>query len=69
MGFAGELSGGKWEAAGVRRERMVHGAESMGGEAAEDRSQRSEGTPVKYASPLLNSLRCHCHEFNLASCH
>jgi len=25
-------------------------------------------TPVKYATPLLNSLRCHCHEFNLASC-
>ncbi len=25
-------------------------------------------TPVKYASPLLNTLRCHWHEFNLAGC-
>jgi len=26
-------------------------------------------TLVKYASPWLNSLRCDCHQFNLASCH
>ena len=25
--------------------------------------------PVKYAAPMLNTLRCHLHEFNLASCH
>ena len=42
MGFAGKLFGGEWEAAGVMRERMVHGAESMGGEAEEDRGHPSE---------------------------
>jgi len=26
-------------------------------------------TPGKYAAPMLNTLRCHWHEFNLASCH
>ena len=31
MGIAGKLFGGEWEIAEVRRERMVHGAESMGG--------------------------------------
>ena len=27
------------------------------------------GATTKYVAPLLNTLRCHCNEFNLAGCH
>ena len=35
MGFAGKLSGGKWEVAGVRRGRLAYGA-------AQERKRRTE---------------------------
>ena len=55
MGAERKLSGGEWETAGLMRKRMVHGAESMGGEAEEDRGHPGEirFAFVKYASLSL----------------
>jgi hypothetical protein len=44
---------------------MGQSAEGMG-QSAEGMGQSAEGM-VKFASPLLNTLCCHYHEFNLAS--
>ena len=58
MGFAGKLFGGEWKAAGVTdggrqrtgdRRQMSEG----GGQKTEGRCQRTEDTPVKYASLSL----------------